>query len=144
MTAHDGIRVRLSGGPRVITVVSEMFATPQPPAWQEEGICQSVDPEAWFPEKGGNNREAKAICLSCPVVDECLEYALSRGERFGIWGAKSERERRKLERERRSDDSGQLRCRICGLFFRGVPKQMDCSAECRVESRRRRTSRRSA
>ena len=32
--------------------------------------------------------------------DECLEYALANGEKFGIWGGLSERERRKLRRQR--------------------------------------------
>ena len=31
---------------------------------------------------------------------ECLEFAISKGEKFGIWGGLSERERRKIRRER--------------------------------------------
>jgi WhiB family redox-sensing transcriptional regulator len=34
------------------------------------------------------------------VREECLEYALSNGEKFGIWGGMSERERRRLRRAR--------------------------------------------
>ena len=44
---------------------------------------------------------AKAICKKCPVIEECLEFAVERKERFGIWGGKSERERRAIRRERR-------------------------------------------
>jgi len=29
---------------------------------------------------------------------DCLEYALAHGEKFGIWGGLSERERRRLKR----------------------------------------------
>lgn len=65
--------------------------------WQERALCAQTDPEAFFPEKGGSTREAKRICLSCEVRDECLEYALQHQERFGIWGGLSERERRKLD-----------------------------------------------
>lgn len=67
--------------------------------WQERALCAQTDPEAFFPEKGGSTREAKRICLGCEVRAECLEYALTHSERFGIWGGLSERERRKLTRE---------------------------------------------
>ena len=66
--------------------------------WQERALCAQTDPEAFFPEKGGSTREAKRICTTCPVRNECLEYALANDERFGIWGGLSERERRRLKR----------------------------------------------
>jgi WhiB family redox-sensing transcriptional regulator len=34
------------------------------------------------------------------VRGDCLEYALDNGEKFGIWGGMSERERRRLRRAR--------------------------------------------
>lgn len=67
--------------------------------WQARGLCAQTDPEAFFPEKGGSTREAKKVCLTCEVRDECLEYALAHDERFGIWGGLSERERRKLKKK---------------------------------------------
>ena len=70
----------------------------QPLPWQGEALCAQTDPEAFFPEKGGSTREAKRICNRCPVRTDCLEYALSHDERFGIWGGLSERERRRLKR----------------------------------------------
>ena len=66
--------------------------------WQDRALCAQTDPEAFFPEKGGSTREAKRICQGCEVRSECLEYALSNDERFGIWGGLSERERRRLKR----------------------------------------------
>ncbi|KQS73407.1 transcription factor WhiB [Modestobacter sp. Leaf380] len=66
--------------------------------WQERALCAETDPEAFFPEKGGSTREAKKICTGCEVKLECLEYALGKDERFGIWGGLSERERRRLRR----------------------------------------------
>ena len=68
-------------------------------AWQDKALCAQTDPEAFFPEKGGSTREAKRICVSCEVKQECLEYALMQDERFGIWGGLSERERRRLKRQ---------------------------------------------
>ena len=67
-------------------------------SWQERSLCAQTDPEAFFPEKGGSTREAKNVCVGCEVRSECLEYALSNDERFGIWGGLSERERRKLKK----------------------------------------------
>jgi WhiB family transcriptional regulator, redox-sensing transcriptional regulator len=66
--------------------------------WQEEALCGYVDPDVFFPEKGGSSREAKRICAQCAVRDECLDYALENDEKFGIWGGLSERERRRLKR----------------------------------------------
>ncbi|GAA2086727.1 hypothetical protein GCM10009823_00610 [Brevibacterium salitolerans] len=68
-------------------------------AWQDQALCAQTDPEAFFPEKGGSTREAKKVCASCEVRSECLEYALSNDERFGIWGGMSERERRRLKKQ---------------------------------------------
>ena len=70
----------------------------EPQSWHERALCAETDPEAFFPEKGGSTREAKKICTGCEVRTECLEYALSNDERFGIWGGLSERERRRLRR----------------------------------------------
>ena len=65
--------------------------------WRERALCAETDPEAFFPEKGGSTRAAKAICLSCEVREDCLQAALNNDERFGIWGGLSERDRRKLK-----------------------------------------------
>jgi WhiB family redox-sensing transcriptional regulator len=66
-------------------------------SWQERALCAQTDPEAFFPEKGGSTREAKRVCMSCEVRAECLDYALAKDERFGIWGGLSERERRRVK-----------------------------------------------
>jgi len=69
-----------------------------PPEWMTGGVCAQVDPDLWFPEKGGSTRQAKALCTRCPVHPECLAYALAHDERFGIWGGASERDRRRIKR----------------------------------------------
>jgi len=68
--------------------------------WQARANCMGVDPDLFFPECGASTREAKEVCRGCVVRDECLEYALENGEKFGIWGGMSERERRRLRRAR--------------------------------------------
>lgn len=67
--------------------------------WKDGGLCAQADPEAFFPEKGGSTRAAKAVCRGCEVRHECLWTALESRERFGIWGGLSERERRHLLRQ---------------------------------------------
>jgi WhiB family redox-sensing transcriptional regulator len=37
--------------------------------------------------------EAKTVCRRCPVTEACLDYANAAGERYGIWGGKTPRER---------------------------------------------------
>jgi WhiB family redox-sensing transcriptional regulator len=68
--------------------------------WQDYANCLGVDPDLFFPERGASTREAKEVCRGCVVREECLEYALVNGEKFGIWGGMSERERRRLRRQR--------------------------------------------
>ena len=69
-------------------------------SWHDQANCLGVDPDLFFPERGASTREAKEVCRGCVVREDCLEYALSNGEKFGIWGGMSERERRRLRRAR--------------------------------------------
>ena len=76
------------------------------PKWYSKAACNTVlypelNADEWFPERGSSTKKAKAICNQCPVQEPCLEQALQRGERFGIWGGKSERERRAIRKERK-------------------------------------------
>lgn len=85
----------------VIELITMLEAQPQSPTdedWYERALCPQTDPDAFFPEKGGSTKEAKKICLGCPVKQQCLQWALDNDERFGIWGGLSERERRRLKR----------------------------------------------
>lgn len=68
--------------------------------WQERANCLGVDPELFFPPPDASTKEAKGTCRSCGVRPECLEYALRHGEKFGIWGGMTERERRRMRRQR--------------------------------------------
>ena len=62
-------------------------------SWMDDAKCSEVDPDLFFPEKGGSTRLAKQLCSSCPVVDVCLEYANTNRINEGIWGGKSPKER---------------------------------------------------
>ena len=82
-------------------VGSRLLVAPEP--WMVDAACTSVDPELFFPTRGESVDEAKAVCRGCPVRGECLEYALGRGEKYGLWGGASERERRRMRRQRRGE-----------------------------------------
>ena len=66
--------------------------------WHEDALCAQMPglADEWFPDKGGPTVAAKRVCAACPVITECLDYALANNERFGVWGGKSERERRAI------------------------------------------------
>lgn len=69
-------------------------------AWKERGACKGLENDMFFPERGEGTLEQKKICSGCPVLAECREYSITNGEKFGIWGGLSERERRRLRRQR--------------------------------------------
>lgn len=85
-----------------------LFFVDQP--WAVDGLCAQTDPDAFFPEGGGSTKQAKKVCAQCDVVEECLQWALSTHERFGVWGGKSERERRALTPHNAP-------CPYCGRMF---------------------------
>jgi len=69
--------------------------------------CSQVDPEMFFPEEeelpNGRlvavykyQKQAVDICRSCPLIADCLTYAIRNGE-VGIWGGMTENQRRRLK-----------------------------------------------
>lgn len=70
-------------------------------SWRQRAACRGVDPDVFYPVSDEEAEEAKAICRVCPVRESCLEYALANRERDGVWGGATERERRRLIRQRR-------------------------------------------
>ena len=80
--------------------VDESSSQTEESGWWDYANCLGVAPALFFPERGARTKEAKEVCRGCIVREDCLEYALSHGEKFGIWGGMSERERRRLRRQR--------------------------------------------
>jgi len=55
--------------------------------------CESSPvPEAWWSD-GRLQETARAGCRGCPARAECLDYALTADERWGVWGATTPQER---------------------------------------------------
>ncbi|WP_244960123.1 WhiB family transcriptional regulator [Actinomyces faecalis] len=71
-------------------------------SWQEQALCAQIDMDLWFPSSmgGGSSDAAVSVCCRCPVVDECLSYAMEcearDRRRFGVWGGLTPDERERL------------------------------------------------
>lgn len=72
--------------------------------WAPLAVCGSGEPDALFVQ-GAAQQQAKQICLRCPVVAECLADALDNRTEFGVWGGRTERERRAMLRRHPSVSS---------------------------------------
>jgi WhiB family redox-sensing transcriptional regulator len=99
-----------------VTTLRSAVATPipaSPPAvltgplpsleWQEGAACRGTDTELFYlPDairgQRKRNREAaaKAVCAGCPVVADCLRWAMTTGEPYGVWGGTTPEERELL------------------------------------------------
>jgi WhiB family redox-sensing transcriptional regulator len=69
--------------------------------WHARAACRGMGSDTFFyseNERGRNRRlreqAAKAVCRTCPVIAECLNWALTVNEPYGIWGGLSPDERR--------------------------------------------------
>ena len=69
--------------------------------WRQRGACRGLDAEIFYPVVEEEAEQAKAICNTCAVRQPCLEYALTTRERDGVWGGATEKERRRMIRQRR-------------------------------------------
>lgn len=69
--------------------------------WRDDAACRDADVELFFAHDDASIEAALSFCRTCPVRQECLEYALQAGERYGVWGGTTELERRQLARQRR-------------------------------------------
>lgn len=84
---------------------------PTPPmpswGWQAGAACRGEDLILFFGRDGertlereARERKAKKVCQFCPVRAACLDYAVSRPEKYGTWGAMNEDERASERRKR--------------------------------------------
>lgn len=68
--------------------------------WMLDAACRGHTTETFFPHPGESHEEALAVCRDCPVVEPCLEYALTHHE-IGVWGGTDAEQRRLIRIERR-------------------------------------------
>lgn len=96
-------------------------------SWFEDAACRGTDPAPFYPYRGESSAEAIAICGTCSVREECLEWALSHHEMDGVWGGLTAAERHHLTRT--------VRCLGCDAPFEAVNRNRYCSDRCRARAR---------
>jgi hypothetical protein len=57
------------------------------------GVPCEPYPELFFPEdvtdpelRSAYTKVAKALCHTCPIIEQCFTYALTTSQKYGIWG----------------------------------------------------------
>jgi WhiB family redox-sensing transcriptional regulator len=104
--------------------------------WRAQAVCRTTSPDARtrtepFFEPNGSYKEAQAICATCPVTAECLDFAVKNGEEDGVWGGLTPWQRKHMDIFRTAD------CLHCGSPFRyqrrGRSQPVTCSPECKQE-----------
>lgn len=75
--------------------------------WREDAVCRDLNPELFFPigvtgQAVDQIEIAKMYCSSCPSKDQCLEFAVTTNQEYGVWGGTTEDERRVLRRQWRA------------------------------------------
>lgn len=70
--------------------------------WRADAACRDEDTNIFFPINEDGAGPAKAICATCPVRMECLEWALATRQHDGVWGGLTDVERRRLRRRRQA------------------------------------------
>lgn len=71
--------------------------------WRNRAACSGYPNTLFFPASDGADEmsvaKAKSVCAVCPVIEDCLQYALETNQRSGIWGGTTEKERKSLRRK---------------------------------------------
>ena len=74
--------------------------------WRLNAACRGIDTARFYHpdnERGSSRArreaQAKAMCVQCPVVRQCLKWALDTREPYGVWGGMSAQERERLARQ---------------------------------------------
>jgi len=61
--------------------------------WTDDALCRGMPLEWFFPPTGGHHTQGKKVCARCPVMEECLVWAMVTEQPDGLWGGKTTRER---------------------------------------------------
>lgn len=67
-------------------------------SWRDNAACKRTDVNLFMSKEKGAVKEALALCAGCLVVKDCLNFAMTNNITHGIWGGKTERQRKSLKR----------------------------------------------
>src|SRR5690606_41634361 len=74
-----------------IEELNELLADAVPPL--EGAACAGRHDVDWYPNNIAAAEPAKRICATCPVRQQCLDYALETKQKVAVWCGLTERER---------------------------------------------------
>ena len=104
--------------------------------WQDYANCRGADADLFFPERGASTRKAKGICAECQVQVDCLEFAVTKSEKFGIWG-RTVRARTPQDSQGAGHGVAAGRCRLIRRATDAVHLDLDALSHCNLERSRR-------
>jgi WhiB family transcriptional regulator, redox-sensing transcriptional regulator len=84
-------------------------------SWEDKARCRQYDPEIFFAPRARAERKAKTICGRCPVMNDCLDFALQARVEFGIWGGMNGKERKSLLRRSAGGNDWRVQLETTGL-----------------------------
>lgn len=102
----------------VTTRPTDIFDLPNTQTWMGQAACRScLEEDLFFPDGDSHRYDpqiaaAKAYCEACPVVEQCLAFAMGIWQIEGIWGGTTEKERRQAKRREQWELEKQRRARM--------------------------------
>lgn len=104
----------------------------QLPLWHLDAACRGEDPALFFLDRGQSATQARAICGRCPVLEECLDYAIDEEISEGVFGGLSPRQRRLMAETGCELYRGH--CERCGApFVTLTADETFCGLSCRMK-----------
>ena len=68
----------------------------------DQAACSGTGTELWYEERMSkkhlNVRDLRAVCMNCPALQPCAEYAVV-WEEWGFWGGMTPNERRAIRKQ---------------------------------------------
>jgi len=69
--------------------------------WHLRAACRGQGPDDFVRGPRSDYGKTVELCQSCPVRQQCLEYALTDDSIMGMWGGTTDVDRREIRRRRR-------------------------------------------
>jgi WhiB family transcriptional regulator, redox-sensing transcriptional regulator len=105
--------------------------------WQQDAACKDTpDPDVFFPGKGEDAEAAKQVCAGCPVLGECLAFAVATmraaDRDHGVYGGLTPAERARLRGGPALYRAPRLDSRAQAVIGRRLASQLGVAATARA------------